>query len=124
MVRLHKINLYSYFLFKEKNIFSHLQFMFMIKSNHKQYFLSFLGINNISFKTVSTGKLLKKKKLTTKSLKTSLKANKYLLLLKFAQNQTYMYCRHFRPAFFLHDRVHPPRPIASARLSCVMPSAV
>ena len=58
------INVYEHYLFKSKNSLNYVQFLFMIKSNPKQYFLSFLGFNVLFFKTVSTGKLLKKKKIT------------------------------------------------------------
>lgn len=69
----------SYYFLKKKNLYNYINYMFMIKSNQKQYFLSFLGFNVFFFNTVSTGKLLKKKKLLTKSLKSSIKSNKYLL---------------------------------------------
>lgn len=45
----------------------------------RQYFLSFLGLTFLSFKTVSTGKVLSKRGLKTKSLKSSKKAEKYLI---------------------------------------------
>jgi len=54
--------------------------MFIIKSNNKQYFLSFLGLNTFFFKTVSTGKILSRKNLKIKSLKKSKKAYKYIFL--------------------------------------------
>lgn len=73
------IHTFAYYFLKTKNIFNYRQFMFMIKSNTKQYFLSFLGYNVLHFKTASTGKILKKKNLLTKSLKSSSKADKYLL---------------------------------------------
>lgn len=80
MIKLQLQNLYYYFLFKKKNPFYYIQFLFTIKSNNKQYFLTFLSLDNLIFKTASTGKILKKKNLVTKSLKSSNKANKYLLL--------------------------------------------
>lgn len=52
----------------------------MIKSNQKQYFLSFLGFSINFFQTASTGKILSKYNLKTKFLKKSEKANKYLLM--------------------------------------------
>lgn len=86
----------SYYYLKKKNPYNFIDYMFMIKSNQKQYFLSFLGFNVFLFNTVSTGKLLKNKKLTTKSLKSSVKANKYLLLY-FSEfyNNTNNYISHF-----------------------------
>lgn len=80
LVAFYRITRYSYYLLKPKNIFNYQQYLFMIKSNNKQYFLSFLGYNILYFKTASTGKILKRKNLITKSLKSSQKANKYLLL--------------------------------------------
>jgi hypothetical protein len=80
LVLLHKTALFSNYLFKDKNVFNFVQLMFIITSNPKQYFLTFSGLNVTFFKTVSTGKILKKKGLLTKSLKKSHKALKYLLL--------------------------------------------
>lgn len=76
----YKLITFNRYLFTQKNPYNFLQFIFLIKSNTKQYFLSFLGFNFFYFKTVSTGKLLSKNKLITKSLKKSSKAFKYILL--------------------------------------------
>jgi len=68
---------YSFnFNFNFKKLFC----LFMIKSNNKQFFLSFLGLTTSFFKTVSTGKILSKKNLKIKSLKKSKKAHKYIFL--------------------------------------------
>lgn len=77
---LYKAAIFSNYIIRDKNIFSFNQFMFIIKSNPKQYFLTFSGINLRFFRTASTGKILKRKKLVVKSLKKSHKALKYLLL--------------------------------------------
>lgn len=74
-----ELSLYKYHLLTSKNPFNYVQLLFLIKSNTKQYFLSFLGVTSNIFKTVSTGKVLSKRGLETKSLKSSKKAEKYLV---------------------------------------------
>lgn len=74
-----ELSLYKHHLLTTKNPFNYIQLLFLIKSNTKQYFLSFLGVTSSIFKTVSTGKVLSKRGLETKSLKSSKKAEKYLI---------------------------------------------
>ncbi len=83
----HKI-LYSYYIEIIKNnvwtgwvsqLFSDKNIMVQIKSNTKQYFLSFLGVNFKYFKTVSIGKILSKLGVQTKASKKSKKFIKFLV---------------------------------------------
>jgi hypothetical protein len=79
ILNLHKSALFSYCVLQGVNVSSYKQLLFMIASNTKQYFLSFIGYNINFFKTVSTGKLLSKQGISTKALKSSKKSDKHIL---------------------------------------------
>lgn len=67
----------SIFKTNQKNI-KFINLFLLLKSNTKQFLLSILGFDKHYFSTVSTGKLLSRIGLLTKSLKKSPKSNKYL----------------------------------------------
>lgn len=104
LLYIHLNNLLSEFFFSFKTFELNNKIMFMVHSNKKQYFLSFVGYNFQLFITLSTGKLLKflqftdykKFKKSKKNLKILIKYFKNMFN-DFKENNLLIYYYYLKP---------------------------